>query len=256
MVLAYAIVCPWEAVAVGNLLARALPGVQRDRPLHVAGQGDHRCRGWRRGFSSRAAIAWVNLRGHPAERGVPEAPDVRAARDLRASSRRWASRAATRRISQPLFARPGAAGAALSILLVLQIVPYFMTGFESVGKESEEARPGFDPRDFGRAILAAAGHRVPLLRRRSCSAVSFVFPWKTLVLEKLGTEAAFERAFGSRAIARWILFAALPLAHQDLQRQLRRRDAAALRNRPARPRAPGARARPPGARNAGTTRSR
>src|SRR5438034_1073961 len=58
---------------------------------------------------------------------------------------------------QPLFARPGAAGAWLSVFLVLQIVPYFMTGFESVGKGSEEARPGFDGRHFGRAILLAAG---------------------------------------------------------------------------------------------------
>src|SRR5207245_6252915 len=55
----------------------------------------------------------------------------------------------------PLFSHPGAAGAWLSVLLVLQIVPYFMTGFESVAKGSEEAKLGFDPRGFATAIHAA-----------------------------------------------------------------------------------------------------
>ena len=41
---------------------------------------------------------------------------------------------------QPLFPQPGSAGVLLSIFLVLQIVPYFMTGFESVAKGSEEAK--------------------------------------------------------------------------------------------------------------------
>jgi amino acid transporter len=109
---------------------------------------------------------------------------------------------------EPLFARPGASGALLSILLVVQIVPYFMTGFESVGKESEEARPGFDPRQFGRAILTAAlaGTAFYCL---VVAAVSLVFPWRELVAGKLGTEAAFERAFSSRSISHLILFAAL-----------------------------------------------
>jgi amino acid transporter len=40
-------------------------------------------------------------------------------------------------------------------------------------------------------------------------AVSVVFPWGEIVAGRLGTEAAFERAFGSRAVARIILLAAL-----------------------------------------------
>jgi APA family basic amino acid/polyamine antiporter len=96
---------------------------------------------------------------------------------------------------------------ALSVLLVLQVVPYFMTGFESVGKESEEARPGFDPRHFGRAILAAAGIGC-FFYVTIVAVASYVFPWKELVSGHLGTEAAFERAFGSKGIARVIVFAA------------------------------------------------
>lgn len=43
---------------------------------------------------------------------------------------------------RPLFADTrGAAGGILSTLLVLQIMPYFMTGFEAAPKCSEEAPP-------------------------------------------------------------------------------------------------------------------
>jgi amino acid transporter len=43
----------------------------------------------------------------------------------------------------------------VSILLTLQIVPYFMTGFESVPKVAEEAHPGFRSTGFFRAIIMA-----------------------------------------------------------------------------------------------------
>ena len=108
----------------------------------------------------------------------------------------------------PLFARAGAGGAILSILLVLQIVPYFMTGFESIGKESEEARRGYDPRGFARVILLAAGSGI-VFYCAIIAAVSLVFPWKELVAGHLGTEAAFARAFSSGGMARLILAAAL-----------------------------------------------
>ena len=45
----------------------------------------------------------------------------------------------------PLFSHEGAAGAVVSVLLVLQIVPYFMTGFEAVAKSSEEASADLKP---------------------------------------------------------------------------------------------------------------
>jgi len=82
-----------------------------------------------------------------------------------------------------------------------------MTGFEGVAKTSEEARPDFDPRHFGRAIAlalaAGAAFYVAIV-----AAVSLVYPWRDLVANHLGTEAAFARAFGSAGVARLILFAA------------------------------------------------
>ena len=50
----------------------------------------------------------------------------------------------------------------VSILLTLQIVPYFVTGFESVPKVAEEAHPGFPPGSFFKAIAhgIAGGRRI------------------------------------------------------------------------------------------------
>jgi amino acid transporter len=205
MVLAYAIVCPWEAVAIGNLLARVFPWMNSVPLYALAGKTIFAPR-LAAGLLLTAAIAAVNFRGiRPS--GIFQ--DVATFGLLaifalftvlgfaKGDPANW----------QPLFARPGAGGAWLSILLVLQIVPYFMTGFESVGKESEEARPGFDPRHFGRAILAAAGIGC-FFYVTIVAVASYVFPWKELVSGHLGTEAAFERAFGSKGIARVIVFAA------------------------------------------------
>src|SRR5207302_8166356 len=108
---------------------------------------------------------------------------------------------------QPLFSHPGVGGAWLSILLVLQIVPYFMTGFESVAKGSEEARAGFDPRRFATAIYAAlvAGFLFYVI---IIAVVTYVYPWREIVTGHVRTEVAFERTFGSHAIAQLILFGA------------------------------------------------
>ena len=205
MVLAYAIVCPWEAVAIGNLLARVVPELNRAPLYALAGKTIYLPR-LAAGLLLTGLIAALNLRGIRVSGVLQNVLTFgllflfalfTALGFVRGSSANW----------HPLFAHPGAGGAALSVLLVLQIVPYFMTGFESVGKESEEARPGLDPGSFGRAIMLAAV--VGCLFYATIVAVtSFVFPWRDLVAGRLGTEVAFERAFRSRFIADVIVFAA------------------------------------------------
>src|SRR4029077_3666698 len=108
---------------------------------------------------------------------------------------------------QPLFSHAGSAGAMLSIFLEMQIVPYFMTGFESVAKGSEEAKAGVDPRSCSRAIYAAliAGFLFYVL---IIGVVTYVYPWQEIVSGHVRTEVAFERTFGSHAIAQLIRFGA------------------------------------------------
>ncbi len=205
MVLAYAIVCPWEAVAIGNLLARVLPALNSSPLYEVGGRTIYLPR-LLLGLALTGVIALVNYRGiRPSGRfqnwttfgllGTFAVFTVLGLVRGDASNLR------------PLFAQAGNAGLWLSTLLVLQIVPYFMTGFESVAKESEEARIGFDPRGFARAIYLAVVSGA-LFYVLVVLTVSLVYPWREIVSGRIGTEMAFARAFGSQSIARLIVFGA------------------------------------------------
>ena len=205
MVLSYAIVCPWEAVAVGNLLARVFPALNTHPVYEVAGRAIYAPRLFL-GLLVTVLIAAINDRGVRLSGVFQDA----ATFGLLALFLLFATLAFVRGDPAnlpPLFARPGAAGAWLSVLAVLQVVPYFMTGFESVGKGSEEARPDFPPARFGRAITLAAVSGF-LFYATIILAVAWIFPWRDLVTGRLGTEAAFERAFGSPLLARLVVFAA------------------------------------------------
>ena len=205
MVLSYAIVCPWEAVAIGNLLARVFPGLNSFALYEVAGRTIFAPR-LVLGLVLTAGIAWINSRGMRLS-GVFQDFATFGLLALFALFVALAFARGSPANLPPLFSRPGTAGAALSILFVLQVVPYFMTGFESVGKESEEARPGFPPERFGRAITLAEVSGF-LFYATVIAAVAWIFPWRELVAGGLGTEAAFARAFGSPALARLVVFAA------------------------------------------------
>ena len=205
MVLSYAIVCPWEAVAIGNLLARVFPGLNSFALYQVAGRTIFAPR-LVLGLVLTAGIAWINSRGMRLS-GVFQDFATFGLLALFALFVALAFVRGSPANLPPLFSRPGSAGAALSVLLVLQVVPYFMTGFESIGKESEEARPGFPPERFARAITLAEVSGF-LFYTLVIAAVAWIFPWRDLVAGGLGTEAAFARAFGSPALARLVVFAA------------------------------------------------
>jgi amino acid transporter len=205
MVLAYAIVCPWEAVAIGNLLARQFPAMNSWPLYEVAGRTIFAPR-LVCGLALTALITVVNYRGMKRSGAFQNVMTFGLLAVFAIFAVLGFARGDARNL-EPLFAQPGAMGIWVSTLLVLQIVPYYMTGFESIVKGSEEARPGYDSRGFTRAILLAlvAG---ALFYVVVVAVVSYVIPWQEIVAGELGTEAAFERAFGSRAIAQLILFGA------------------------------------------------
>jgi len=95
-----------------------------------------------------------------------------------------------------------------SVLLVLQIVPYYMTGYESVAKAAEERSPGFSGRGFFTAIWMAIVVGI-LFYTIVIAAVAYAAPWRKLTGEKFMTAVAFEYATGSHWIVRVILVAAL-----------------------------------------------
>jgi APA family basic amino acid/polyamine antiporter len=202
MLLAYFIVCPWEAVAAGKLVAYIFPQLDTLELYRVAGQPVFLPR-LLLGAGVTVFLAWLNYRG------------IRGS----ATFQNWAT-SAVLGVFLFLVVVSGHSGAPanfkpyfsqaplLSILLTLQIVPYFVTGFESVPKAAEESHPGFPPSDFFKAIamalLVGAGFYV-----LAVGAVSYIAPWQSLVGKRFATAIAFEQGIHSSWIARLILGIAL-----------------------------------------------
>jgi basic amino acid/polyamine antiporter, APA family len=202
MTLAYFIVCPWEAVAVGRIAAYIFPRLDSIEMYRIAGRPVYLPH-LMVGLALTALLTVLNYRG------------VR----LSATFQNWTSFGTLALFA--LFVGAGASRGSMShfpplfthtplvsILLVIQIVPYFMTGFESVGKAAEEAGPEFRSPGFFRAIWMAILIGT-VFYATIVLAVSFVAPWRQLVAEKFMTAVAFERAVGSRWIVNIILAAAL-----------------------------------------------
>jgi len=202
MLLAYFIVCPWEAVAVGRIAGYIFPALDSVELYRIAGRPvylPHLVIG----LGLTALLTILNHRG------------VR----LSATFQNWtafgtlalfvlfvvagASRGSVRNFP-PLFTH----GWFISVLLVLQIVPYFMTGFESVTKAAEESTPEFRATGFLKAIWMAIIVGV-FFYTIVIAAVGFAAPWRELTGEKFMTAVAFEHALGSRWIVSVILAAAL-----------------------------------------------
>ncbi len=202
MMLAYFIVCPWEAVAVGRIAGYIFPALNSVELYRVAGKPVYLPH-LLIGIALTILLTAVNYRGIK----------------LSAIFQNWTtfgtlalfvifvsvgvSRGATSNFP-PLFTHTPF----ISVLLIIQIVPYFMTGYESVSKAAEEANPDFRSQGFFRAIAAAilvgVGFYVIVI-----AAVGFVAPWRQLIGEPFMTAVAFERAVGSRWIVSVILSAAL-----------------------------------------------
>jgi APA family basic amino acid/polyamine antiporter len=205
MILAYAVVCPWEAVATGNLLARVFPGLNSYQLYTIGGSPIYAPR-LAVGLALTLLVGALNYRGIRPSGVFQDVMTFGLLATFGIFTLLGFTRGSPSNL-HPLFSHPGAGGAWLSIFLVLQIVPYFMTGFESIAKESEEAEAGFDPRHFTTAIYASlvAGFLFYVL---IIAVVAYVYPWPELVAGHMRTEIAFERTFGSHAITRLILFGA------------------------------------------------
>jgi APA family basic amino acid/polyamine antiporter len=202
MVLAYFIVCPWEAVAVGKIASYIFPALDSMELYRIGGQAVYLPRVVI-GLGLTGLLTLLNYRG------------IR----LSATFQNWTafgtlalfvvfvacgvSKGSPRNFP-PLFTH----GIFVSILLVMQIVPYYMTGFESVAKAAEEASPQFRARGFSKAILMSIIVGI-LFYTIVIAAVGYVAPWRELTNEKYMPAVVFERALGSRWIVSVILAAAL-----------------------------------------------
>jgi basic amino acid/polyamine antiporter, APA family len=202
MLLAYFIVCPWEAVALGKIAAYIFPSLDTLELYRIAGQpiflprlvlgaaltlflavlnyrGIRLSANFQNTMTTMVLLLFLTIVGISLGRGSPANfhPAFRAT---------------------PFF----------SVLLTLQIVPYFMTGFESVPKYAEEANLEFRGKSYMKAIALALGVGA-FFYAVSIAAVSYIAPWQSLLGKRFATAIAFEQALHAHLPVQLILTMAL-----------------------------------------------
>ncbi|MGH9862678.1 MAG: APC family permease [Candidatus Acidiferrales bacterium] len=202
MMLAYLIVCPWEAVAIGKMAAYVFPALDTGQLYQVAGKPvylPHLVLG----LGLTAAITILNYRGIRSSATFQNWATFGLLGLFAVAAVQGVGRGAAQNFA-PWFSHSGW----VSVLLVLQVVPYYMTGFESVPKCAEEASPEFRTGGFFRAILLAIVIGI-LFYVAVIAVVAFLAPWPTLANSRFATAVAFERALGNRWGVNLLLGAAL-----------------------------------------------
>jgi basic amino acid/polyamine antiporter, APA family len=198
MLLAYFIVCPWEAVAIGKVAAYIFPSLNSFALYSVAGQPVFLPR-LLLGIVMTVFLAVLNYRGIRLSATFQNwtASTVIVIFLLLVVISIWRGSPVN---FQPLFRSTPL----VSIVLTLQIVPYFLTGFESAGKSAEEANPEFKRAGYMRAIalalvVGAGFYALTVL------AVGYIAPWQSVLGKRFATAIAFEQALGARWPVRLIL---------------------------------------------------
>ena len=207
MTLAYLIVCPYEAVAIGRVGSYVFPQMNR-LELYRAGGYPVYLPHLLAGLALTAVIVAVNYRGVQLSARFQNVTTFGLLAVFVVFATLGFLKGETANL-KPLFADDrGVLGGLVSTLMVLQIVPYFMTGFEAAPKCSEEASSDFAPEHFTRVIFLALGVGI-FFYVAVIAVVTLIQPWQSLTKEKFATAVAFERAFGSRAFVQLIMLAVL-----------------------------------------------
>ncbi len=202
MLLAYFIVCPWEAVALGKIAAYIFPSLDTLQLYSIAGHPVFLPR-LILGIALTLLLATINYRGIRLSANFQKTVTSTVLLLFLLMVGISVVRGAPVNFHPVFSAAPFA-----SILLTLQIVPYFMTGFESVPKYAEEANPEFRPKSYMKAIAMALGVGA-LFYALSIAAVAYIAPWQSLLGRRFATAIAFEQGLGARWPVRLILTMAL-----------------------------------------------
>jgi basic amino acid/polyamine antiporter, APA family len=202
MTLAYWVVCPWEAVAVGKIAAYLFPSLNSIELYRVAGKPVYLPH-LAIGLALAVVITTLNYRGIRVSATFQNWTTFGLLALFVLFASFGVAHGSARNL-QPPFSHSGW----VSVLLVVQIVPYFMTGFESVPKCAEEANPEFRSRGFFTAIMLAVVVGI-FFYAAIIAVVAYVYPWQPLTRQSFATAFAFRQAFQSAWLVNIILAAAL-----------------------------------------------
>src|SRR3984893_3579289 len=203
MFLIYFLTCPFEALAAGRISGYLFPSLNTYELYRLGGYPvylPHMVLG----LTLTVLLTWLNRRGVQASARLGKTTTFTFLTLVIIFALAGAKHGSASNF-YPLFShRP-----LLSILLVWQVVPWLVSGFESVGKCAEEASPNFERRDFSVAILLTIFAGL-IFFWVVIGAVSYVAPWQSLNSnQQFPTAVAFERALHAHWIVVLIMASAL-----------------------------------------------
>ena len=203
MFLSYFLTCPFEALAAGRIAGYMFPSLNRFELYRLGGYPVYLPH-ILLGLTITIALTWLNYRGIQASARLGKTTTFTFLTLVIVFAAAGATHGSPANL-RPLFSH----APLLSVLLVWQVVPWLISGFESVGKCAEEARPGFPARNFSVAILLTIFAGLVFFWI-VISSVSYVAPWQSLNSnQQFPTALAFERALHAHWIVNLIMASAL-----------------------------------------------
>lgn len=203
MFLSYFLTCPFEALAAGRITGYLFPSLNSMELYRIGGYPVYLPH-MLLGLTLTVLLTWLNYRGIQASARLSKTTTFTFLALVMIFALAGASHGSAANF-HPLFSH----APLLSILLVWQVVPWLVSGFESVGKVAEEASPGFASRDFSVAILLTIFSGL-IFFLVVITAVSYVAPWRSLHSnQQFPTAVAFEHALHAHWIVVLIMSSAL-----------------------------------------------
>lgn len=201
--LSYFLTCPFEALAAGRIAGYLFPRLNSFELYRLGGQPVYLPHIFL-GLIIAISLTSLNYRGIQASARLGKWTTFTFLTLVVVFALAGAQHGSTANL-HPLFSH----SPLISILLVWQIIPWLLGGFESVGKYAEEASPNFRARGFSVAIILTILVGLVFFWV-VISAVAYVAPWPSLKSNlQFPTAVAFERALHAHWIVVLIMASAL-----------------------------------------------
>jgi len=203
MLLSYFLTCPFEALAAGRILGYLFPQLNTGELYRLGGHPVYLSH-LLFGLFITASLTYLNYRGIQASARLAKITTFTFLALVIVFALEGAHHGSVSNF-RPLFSH----SPLISILLVWQVTPWLLGGFESVAKYVEEASPDFKSRRYflaiGLTIVAGMVFFWIVI-----GAVAYVTPWQTLQnAQQFPTAFAFERALQTHWIVVLILGSAM-----------------------------------------------
>jgi basic amino acid/polyamine antiporter, APA family len=195
MAFANAIVCPYEAVSMGQVTAYLFPGMKTWELYEIAGQPVYLPH-LLLGLGTTAVILSVNYRGVRQSARLQNLTTLGLLAIFALFTILGLSHGRVENLTPPFANSDGEAkGAFRSVLSMLAVAPYFMMGFETIPKCSDEAAREFEARRFLRIMLWALAVAT-FFYIAVVGVVGLLQPWPTLLVkDQFPIAVAFEKVF-------------------------------------------------------------